>query len=213
MSLEPFDWNVIIIGRWNQAILTPAGIAKYLFKTGDPQTLEIAVPVDGISPFQVKCPDSAIVVMTEINRLRIQLLENDYDKLRTGMGIGVNALESLPETPVVAAGFNVKFRSSDHESDQINLVSSDIDSLLSDLHYRILNRTINRSLKYEDGKLNLVVAITDSGFEVSFNFHRGSKNYKDLVQWLKTPIEKVELTINDMFQALKLEIEETDDDD
>ena len=29
--MDTFDWGVIIPGRWNQAILTPAGIAKYVF--------------------------------------------------------------------------------------------------------------------------------------------------------------------------------------
>lgn len=212
MSFKPTDWSVIIVGRWNQAILTPAGIAKYLFKVQDPKTLEIAVPMDGISPYQVKSPNSAIVVTTEINLLRIHLLVKDYDTLCDAMKIGVNALESLPETPVTAAGFNVKFRSSDYDSSQISLVSSDIDGILSDLSYRILSRTINRSLEYNGGKLNLVITITDSGFDVTFNFHRDSKDLTDLVQWLQTTKEEIEPKVIEILQALKLEIEETKND-
>jgi hypothetical protein len=212
MSAKPFDWSIIILGRWNQAILTPAGIAKYLFKVKDPKTLEVAVPMDGISPYQVKCPNSAIVVMTENNLLRINLLDTDYDTLCNAMKIGVNALKSLPETPVTAAGFNVKFRSHDYDSNQTSLVNSKIDDILSDQSYKILSRTINRSLEYNSGKLNIIIFISDNSFDVTFNFHRDSKNINDLVQWLETSKEKIESKVIEILNALNLEIEETKDD-
>lgn len=211
MSVKPFDWSIIILGRWNQAILTPAGIAKYLFKV-DPQTLEVAVPMDGISPYKVKCPDSAIVVMTENNLLRIDLSKTDYDTLCNAMKIGVNALKSLPETPVTAAGFNVKFHSPDCDSSQFSLVSSEIDDILSDHSNKILSRTINRSLEYKDGKLNIIILISDNGFDVTFNFHRASKDMNDLVQWLEIPKEEIESKVIEILSVLKLEIEETKDD-
>lgn len=214
MSFKPFNWSVIIVGRWNQAILTPAGIAKYLFKLNQPQGLEVSVPIDGISPYKVKHPEIAIVAMTEINRLRIELLIMDYETLHKAMEIGSNALKELPETPVAAAGFNVKFRSSEQETGLLDIVNSESDKVLSSRNgWKILNRTMSRSFEYQEGRLNLAVAMSDSGSEVSFNFHRDSENHEELSRWLGTAIDKVQGTINDMCDILKLEIEEIGDDD
>ena len=31
MTVEALDWNVVVAGFWNPAILTPSGIARRLF--------------------------------------------------------------------------------------------------------------------------------------------------------------------------------------
>jgi hypothetical protein len=57
MALSPERWSVVIIGRWNRAILTPAGIAKRVF--GEPETklMDVEVPLDGLSPYRVRHPE------------------------------------------------------------------------------------------------------------------------------------------------------------
>ena len=32
MPLEPYDWNVVVLGRWDRALLTSQGIASRLFQ-------------------------------------------------------------------------------------------------------------------------------------------------------------------------------------
>jgi len=49
MKLEPIDWNVIIVGRWNTAILTPGRIAEKIFQQQPGTGLHVDVPLDGVS--------------------------------------------------------------------------------------------------------------------------------------------------------------------
>ncbi len=41
--LEPFDWNVVVAGAWNRALLTPAWLQKRVFKDTE-ATVELYVP-------------------------------------------------------------------------------------------------------------------------------------------------------------------------
>jgi hypothetical protein len=56
MPLKPYDWNVVVLGHWNQAILTPQGIAERLFQLPSETEIGIEVPMDAIGPFRVKRP-------------------------------------------------------------------------------------------------------------------------------------------------------------
>ena len=53
MLLEPGDWNVVIVGHWNRAILTPQGIATRLLQLPPETEIGIEVPMDAIGPYRV----------------------------------------------------------------------------------------------------------------------------------------------------------------
>lgn len=213
MSLKPVDWSVVIIGRWNPAILTPGGISKLVFNIQDPapKRIEIAVPIDGVSPYQVKHPDQNIVVSTDANRLLIRLTQMDYDSLGQALGAGSNALRSLPVTPVSAAGFNVSFHTADCPV-LMKIVNADVDNVLSDLSYQIAARTITRTIKYNDGVINITVTGKNDGQELVFNFHRGSTSHEDLIEWLKVTPREIEGKVEEILKKLSLEVEEQVDE-
>ncbi len=48
-----FDWDVVVVGFWNPAILTPAGIWKRLFELEQGTPVELEVPIDGLAPYRV----------------------------------------------------------------------------------------------------------------------------------------------------------------
>jgi hypothetical protein len=54
LNPQPFNWDVVIVGFWNRAILTPNGIAKRLFKLPEGSGIEVLVPVNSLEPSQVK---------------------------------------------------------------------------------------------------------------------------------------------------------------
>ena len=62
MPLEPYDWNVVVLGHWNPAILTPQGISERLFQLPTETEIGIEVPMDAIGPFRVSLGDLAVMV-------------------------------------------------------------------------------------------------------------------------------------------------------
>jgi hypothetical protein len=212
MALQRTDWSVVILGRWNRAILTPNGIAKRLFKLDEAKQVLVAVPLDGVSPYMVRHPTQQIVAMTDESRLLIQVAKPDYETLGHAMTAGVNALTSLPETPVSAAGFNINFRSKEVTSKMASLLLSESEKALVDAGFRPVARILGRSLEHGAGTLNVTVAGGVDGFGLTLNFHRGTEVLDELKQWLQTPVEQLKGTVKKVLDAFGLDIEEIRND-
>src|SRR5262245_33422873 len=110
MPLEPFDWNVVVLGHWNRAILTPQGIASRLFQIPSETEIGIEVPMDAIGPFRVSHDN--LTVMAGGGRLTVEARENNFPSLERAMRVARRGIVSLPETPLLAAGFNIRARGS-----------------------------------------------------------------------------------------------------
>lgn len=212
MALRSAEWDVVIVGRWNRAILTPFGIRKHLFKFEEATQVRVLVPLDGLSPYLVGHPTQHIVVMTDEGRLRVQVEKPDYEALGHAMTAGMNALAALPETPVSAAGFNVNFSAKEATPQMAALLVSKSDSVLVTAGHKPVARTVGISLEHGAGRLNITMTGEGGGFGLSFNFHRGSEDAKELAKWLQTPVDQIEGAVNSVLGALGLYIEEVSDD-
>lgn len=187
MPLEAADWNVVIIGRWNRAILTPSGIAKRLFQVTDETPLEVLVPLDQSTPPHVKLGD--IIVVAGSDRLLVQSTAHTFAGLSRAMEIARRAIESLPETPLSAAGMNVRFKSTESIEALQRITSHEMDSRLSDEGFKIRGRSIRRTVEWKDGQINISVDsdMDDHGgqtYTIMLNFHRGSSSIDELKTWL-----------------------------
>jgi hypothetical protein len=211
MGLSPVDWSVVIAGRWNRAILTPAGIASRLFRTGDQEQLAVLVPLDGVSPFIVRDIGGDVSVMTDESRLLIRVENMTYDCLEKAMTYGVNALESLEHTPVSAAGFNVNYQSDDLPTEAAMLIAADIDRRLSNVPQKVVSRAVGRSFEFGLGQLKLALTAEEQSFKVLGNFHRASTEVGDLKTWLSTPVADIRSAIEKLLNAFDLHIEESHD--
>ena len=211
MGLSPVDWSVVIVGRWNRAILTPAGIASRIFHTDDKQQLAVLVPLDGVSPFIVRDYGGDVSVMTDESRLFIRVENMTDECLQKAMSYGFNVLNSLPHTPVSAAGFNVNYESHDLTTGSAMLIAADIDKRLSDISRRVVNRVVGRSFEFQSGELRLALAAEDDSFKVLGNFHRASTEVDDLKTWLSTPVADIRSAIEELLNAFGLHIEESHD--
>ncbi len=212
MNIKTHNWNVVIVGHWNTAILTPKGIATRLFCLEDGTAIPVEVPLDGVGPYRVRSEDHGLVVMANNNRLIIDLDNADYSSLKQALIVGKRALEKLPETPVIAAGFNLRFRVVD-TNEAMQLFDKEIDNKFSDSDFEIVGRNLTRSLKYGEGTLNIAVAIDDKQeCTVNMNFDRNTKNSSDLIKWLQTPVEDIMDTVNKVANGLNLTITEEEDD-
>lgn len=208
MSLEAFKWSVVVVGRWNTAILTPGRIAKKIFLLPTNRDVEVLVPIDGLSLFQVKHPAHGIVVVPSDARLQFYLTQQTYEEMDAAKNCAVAALDWLPETPFSAAGFNINFRTNTPSPAQLKLLQCDpIDNELASID-TIQKRSLSRSLNFEDGELNVEISGKADLFEVHFNFHLASDEKDALAKWLRVPMPAVQRVVKEVTAKLKLDIQE-----
>lgn len=210
MPFTPAEWNVIVLGRWNRAILTPSGIAKRLFGLEEGTPIEVFVAIDALAPPQVK--HGGTIVMVGGDRLITVPETLNFPGLEGAMTIARRAMENLRETPVIAAGINVKYSCKEPLEALQNITRhSWWDDQLSDNQYEILGRELSRVLKWNEGQINFsVTEEADSSFQVQFNFHRGSSRIDELIDWLSKPIADFEKEITRVFSdCMQIKAEDT----
>jgi len=193
MALEPLDWNVVVVGYWNPAILTPAGIAKRLFELQQSTPIMVEVPIDGLAPHRVR--HDKITVTADPGRLVVGVDAPEFPLLERAMTIAARAITNLPETPFSAAGFNIRFRITEPPADLIRSLEAPVDSRVSDAGFAIELRQLKRTLGYKNGSLNLDLRQGKGGsVRVELNFHMQSSDRTELTAWLAAPIDGVRET-------------------
>lgn len=193
MSIEALNWNVVVAGYWNPAILTPAGIATRLFGLLEGTPILVEVPMDGLAPYRVRHEN--LTATAEMGRLVVNADAPKYELLDRAREAAARAIESLPETPLTAAGYNVRVRITDPSDALLAAATCSLDALLSDAAFSIDSRGLRRSLKMGDGVLNLAIQ-QGKDVTVELNFHRQSTRRDELIAWLKLPIREVENAVS-----------------
>lgn len=183
MPGTPQDWNVVVNGAWNLAILTPSGIAKRLLQLAPGTPVEVHVAVE--QPGVVRVMHGGSIVTPAAGRLFVEPSPFNLQTLQAAAVIAQRALQSLPETPVSAAGVNVKYRFDALPDSLLQLVASPLDDTLADAEHTIVGRHMRRTVKWQNGVLNIDIEEQDnvSGI-VGFNFHCDSDDTQILRDWL-----------------------------
>lgn len=208
MSLEPVGWSVVLIGRWNKAILSPKGIGKYVFKLPEGTKIHINVPIDGVSPYLVVNPEETLRVHVEMERLQIDLLKCTYEILGHAMNAGFNVLVALPVTPITAIGFNINFKSAEAPDELIRSIECGIDSKIAVNGMESVGRSLGRSLRFKDGVTNLSINWTGGEYLVNSNFHLDTADVEKAKEWLKIPMESIKEQIQKISSMLGIELSE-----
>lgn len=181
--MEPLGWSILVVGFWNQAILSPDGIRKRLFQLPDGVPVGVEVAIDRPGPYRVS--HDGVVVATFPQTLELSVQVSDLVSLEKASGIAIRALSSLPETPVSAAGVNFRYQFDELPDPAIDRLSAPVDDAVSDNGYEIRARTTTRTLAVGDGVVNFEMrSDTAGGGTISFNFHRDSFAHADLEAWL-----------------------------
>jgi hypothetical protein len=210
MELEAFSWNVVIVGYWNRAILTPKGVAQRLFELPEGSGIEVFIPVDLLESHKVK--HGGIIVKVDDRQLFIETETPSYETINRAMQIGCRALQKLPETPVLAAGFNIRYKIKECPSFLDEITASSLDAKLSDIGCEIVSKALVRRVHLKDdllkkGILTLSVQKDEKGaIKIELNFHRDSKLTKDLIEWLSISAENLEEQVSSVLSQINVEI-------
>lgn len=184
MPGEPFAWNIVLIGAWNTAILSPDGVRKHLFRLAEAMPIELQVAIDRPGHFRIK-HDGVVVIPTR-SRLETVAAGGTVAELARAAEISQRALAELPRTPVTAAGVNVRYRVDELSDDVLARVHAPLDEELAHAAYRIQDSSLKRTVEFGDGVLNLTISHSPAGNGVlDFNFHRDSRDPEELSRWIE----------------------------
>ena len=201
MSFEAFNWNVVVVGAWNRAILTPQWIGECLFRVPRGTPLAVEVPLNVPGPWRVR--HEAVAVIAGGKNLELVAEACNYATLGLAREYADRALAELPRTPVAAAGFNVRYRSSDSPPEFTETFGSGLDAIISSRTLVIKGRGLHRSVAWKNGTLNMQFSVDpEDGSTIEFNFHLGSVVVAELRSWLSLPMTEVEDTIQGMMDAI-----------
>ena len=191
MALKPREWSVVTAGRWNRAILTPAGIQQRIFKREDGGAIEVLVPIDLLAPPRVKLEN--MTVEANWNRLIVQPDLCSFEQLNHARQLCVNALDSLPVTPLGAVGYNIVYRSDEPVQVLRNVLGSELDGAFIDAGYSFDGRTVVRVIPWKEGANNFSIEdnAEESEYTVRLNFERKSVERDHHLDWLRISITDV----------------------
>ncbi len=193
--MKAFNWNVVICGNWNRAILTPEWIAKKLFGLQKGTPIEVLIPINVLAPTRVRY--GGFVVVADDDFLEIKTEKQEFGGLVEAMKLGIRAMTELPVTPFSAAGYNIRYELDSPEEPVYDKILSEVDTWLSTNEYDIETQTITRSVKpkegdFVEGIINFTGSIVGSKVVININFHRSSSEDKDLQKWLSITEDKIQ---------------------
>lgn len=197
-----------MIGHWNRAILSPAGIAKRLFGLSADTPVQVLIPLDTVAPYHV-CHD-AVTVIPSGDRLIVAPEQNTYENLVKAIVIARKALADLPHTPMLAAGLNLSFESATEIDLLQEATVSAWDDRLSDKGFDIEARSVARSLKWRNGTINVTIKHAPGGVcSVVFNFDFKSTSTVELQNWLDLSADQIKQEIEALlFNTIRLSPED-----
>lgn len=211
MRFDPGGWSVVLIGRWNPAILTPAGIAKHLFQYPEGKALQVMVPLDGYSAYLVTDSEDETTVHVEKDRLQIDLRRYSYRCLEKACRAGASALRQLPVTPVSAVGVNINGRCEAPPRELLSLFENAVSRKLTDAGYAVKSRAIGHTLAYEAGQINVLLRLGDDGVTLNCNFHLDTPTTEAAIAWLGKPVGCWHEQVKRIASAMGCELEESAD--
>jgi hypothetical protein len=212
VNVRRFDWSVVVRGRWNRAILTPAGIGKHVLGVEPGTAVGVDVPLDGLACYRVRDPDEKLIVTADEARVQILLQDISYDTLELAMKAGARVLDELPVTPVSASGINLCFAFEPAPRAVVPVGDAPMDIKLADAGFKIQARNTTRTVPFEEGLLNVSLRISGADLNVLLNLHRSSSTREDIKSWLEKPVSKIREMVTRVLGVLGLEEEEATDE-
>ncbi len=163
-------WTVVILGKWNQAILQPEWLIKNVFDD-DQVRVEVAV---GLAPgLPSRITGDEILLLAGEDRLILGLTEVSDDQLRTMERIAVQILTLLSHTPVARMGVNFGFSSAVSTTWTTEHLPNTFVTRILEADLTPTGRSCKWSFKHGDtdnDNLNVDCNLSGDNIDVKFNF-------------------------------------------
>jgi len=203
VPLVPYEWNVVVVGRWNRAILTPAWVVTQLFREAEGTAVFLEVPMDAIGPYRIT--HRGLIVVPDGGRLIVETREANYDSLQAAKELSDRAIGLLPVTPLSAAGYNIRFRGEAAEEQLrplLDLTAERIDESLERAGRQITRKESTRAVRWDDGKVSIQCIFEEpNSLDVNLNFERAGTT-DEMRNWLQRPVEQVKGQVDDILHRI-----------
>lgn len=163
------EWNHVLVGQWNLAILNPDWLNANVF-----QNTQIGIELlFGLIQPQMKYVSGTVSMVTRADQVIIAVLEPTKEALSTAETVAVRLLESLPVTPVSAIGTNFGYVATDVDPKLAQVFSTSDRDQLSEAGYEISSTSLVRTFTVLDRTLNFRLSqMQDGSVRFNFNYHR-----------------------------------------
>jgi hypothetical protein len=209
---KPHNWDAVVLGAWNPAILTPDWIRKNLFQLPDGTAIEVQVALDRPAPMRIR--HEGVTITPAGDRLVGSCVTNDNDSLAQVAGILARAVEALPRTPFFAAGVNRRYIFDTIPAELTDMCRSPVDDRLEGEDRPASGRVLKRRIPWSSGRLNLELTLDDvPAASVLLNYERISSDGEQLRAWLGDTEKMARDAAEILTTILKVDISEEDDDD
>ena len=171
--------NIVVVGSWNKAILTPEWVKENLLNEYD--SFEVAYPVNGLGSLKYITPDFSFMVVD--GRLQFELERYDSDSMKALSRTARKVFRLLGHTPITAMGVNYLYRDYGTEIPSISI--TDNDDLVSILGCSIASQQYQRVFQFSDSeRLFLSITCENSQLSYAFNFDYRLSKVSDLLNIL-----------------------------
>ncbi|MGA2059554.1 MAG: hypothetical protein ABSG67_03660 [Thermoguttaceae bacterium] len=168
MKRDMDQWSLVIAGRWNTAILSPAWLAKEVFKQAD---IGIMFPVLGFGPTIFQAEDIKIIVSNDSVTF---IPQKDSDELLARIeDAGRHILDTLHHTPIIAFGENFHYIVEGLPSQLADVLKfTDTEQLST--QGKIGEISLIRTINLDSCQLNLKI-VSDGSCRIELNYHYMTK--------------------------------------
>lgn len=175
MKLETSFTALVIVGGWNQHILTPRWIRKHLLSAEDRKlTVEMLDPFSAGFNAQFVSPrisSKEIRILLQGNRLSLSPVEIEDKNFNRIQEIAFQLADCLPHTPVTEYGINFLFSENNINGDLIDLIRPRDLEKIKRVDTSLTGEEYTRRLVLNGYPLNFTIGLESKKATFKFNFH------------------------------------------
>ena len=186
--------NIICPGSWNKRIFTPAWVASNLFEL---EKNEIEVAFNPAEMDMGYSYNNKVVLFPRDNSIEIKVNVIDEESKIFSVNLINKILSLLPQTPIRALGFNIRYV---FKKDEDYPIVNRMNQIICNYDEFSTNQ-IKFSKEFDNYQLNLITEIKANEYIINFNFHHRLEHFPEEMifdeEAINKKIEETQNIIND----------------